>query len=211
MMDREDGNRDFPVWLLGDSNPKQWQASLKTPFDSRHPVRHNIWTPVLDVIQDKVFREHRLRIETKRLYIRNAVDNSDLKPRTSDIEWGNDAKKEVSAFRQLLLNHKPKLLLSFGAFSFEFARRALGQEPMYKYGYWSSEKLGEEFKRGIARFDLTIINTIPLLHRVVSGGKFNVSQGHFVGQAGANYFEFVGDSIADKLLQYQRQLPIWIS
>jgi hypothetical protein len=41
------GDPDFPIWLLGDSNPKGWQSVLETPLDPRHPARHNIWTPVL--------------------------------------------------------------------------------------------------------------------------------------------------------------------
>jgi hypothetical protein len=52
MMAADVGNKNFPIWLLGDSNPERWQGELKTPFDPRHPVRHNIWTSILDVIQD---------------------------------------------------------------------------------------------------------------------------------------------------------------
>ena len=59
MMKKEVGSKSFPIWLLGDSNPEQWQNKLDEPLDSRHPIRHNIWTSVLNVIQDRIFREHR--------------------------------------------------------------------------------------------------------------------------------------------------------
>lgn len=32
------GDPDFPIWLLGDSNPKGWQSVLETPLDPRHPA-----------------------------------------------------------------------------------------------------------------------------------------------------------------------------
>jgi hypothetical protein len=210
MMEREVGNRSFPIWLLGDSNPEQWQTSLLTPLDPRHPVRHNIWTPLLDTIQDTVFRANKSRVETKSLYIRNAVGNPRLKPNVATVEWSRALELEVSTFREMIRAYSPKLLLCFGAFAFEFARRALGQEPKRKYGYWGARRLGEEFRQRIGQFDPNVVNVLPLLHRSISGGKFIQSHNYFCDDEGANYFEVVGNSIADKLLQHRAALLIWV-
>lgn len=75
IMKKEVGSRNSDIWLLGDSNPKNWQKVLKTPLDPRHPARHNIWTPVLEVIQDRVFRTCRCRVDTSQIYVRNAVED----------------------------------------------------------------------------------------------------------------------------------------
>lgn len=32
-MQRSVGNPRFPIWLLADSNPRQWQSVLQTPLD----------------------------------------------------------------------------------------------------------------------------------------------------------------------------------
>ena len=55
MMKKETGNPRFPIWLLADSEPDGWRDRLDDPLDKRHPIRHNIWTSVLDVIQADVF------------------------------------------------------------------------------------------------------------------------------------------------------------
>jgi hypothetical protein len=41
-MNIEVGNKEFPVWLLGDSNPKNWQDVLITPLDPRHLLHTSI-------------------------------------------------------------------------------------------------------------------------------------------------------------------------
>ena len=75
-MEVEVGDRGFPLWLIGDSNPAQWELRLKTPFDPRHPVRHNIWTPILDVIQGRVYRGLQTpRVDSSKLYIRQRSAN----------------------------------------------------------------------------------------------------------------------------------------
>jgi hypothetical protein len=110
-MKSEVGNKDFPIWLLGDSNPKNWQDILVSPFDSRHPARHSIWTPVLDVIQDNVFRKSRIRIDTSSIYIRNAIENPLDKPLGSSANWGTDLEKTIQEFGQILYQHHPALSL----------------------------------------------------------------------------------------------------
>ncbi len=210
MMIKEVGNRKFAIWLLGDSNPKQWQDVLKTPLDPRHPIRHNIWTPVLEIIQDKAFRECGNRMDTSMLYIRNAIENPDYKPAGSKLDWGTEVEQEVKAFRQQVHECCPPLLLCFGAFAFEFVRRALEEEPSRKYNFWGAAQLGQEFRKRVKRFDVTTINAIPLLHRSIAGGKFIQSHNYFCGQDGENYFEMVGNRLAAELIQHRHILPIWI-
>lgn len=209
-MEREVGSKDFPVWLLGDSNPPQWEAFLDTPLDPRHPIRHNIWTSVLNVIQDRVFRECRSRMDTSSLYIRNAVENPSVKPSQSSVAWNQDTDTEVEILKNLINEHTPILLICFGAFSFEFARRAVGESIKQAHGYWRAQRLGEEFRRRVAEFAPDKTNVLPLLHRSISGGKFIESHNYFCGFAGTNYFEVVGNSIANKLIQHRQKLPIWI-
>jgi hypothetical protein len=210
MMELEVGNRDFPLWLIGDSNPAQWESSLLTPLDPRHPVRHNIWTSVLDVMQDRVYREARLRIDSSRLYIRNALADSNNKPAPSERQWGTSVQGAISDLQQLIKNDHPIMLFCFGAFAFEFVRRALGEAPPRKYGHWGARRLGEEFRARMAAFDLARTNAIPLLHRSIAGGKFIEAHEFFCGEKGANYFERAGTALAQVLLQNRKQLRIWI-
>ncbi len=209
-MKSEVGNKNFPIWLLGDSNPKNWQDILVSPLDSRHPARHSIWTPVLDVIQDNVFRKNQSRVETSSIYIRNAIENPVNKPLNNNPNWSSGLEQVIEEFRQLLYQHRPIIVFCFGAFSFEFIRRALNQNPQYPFGYWGAKNLGAEFRQRIDRFDPNTINALPLLHTSISRGRFIESHNYFTQLEGGNYFEFVGNQIADKLLAYNQRLKIWI-
>ena len=204
------GDKGFAIWLLGDSNPGNWQDVLVTPLDPRHPARHNIWTPVLDVIQDSVFRKHRSRVDTSAIYIRNAIEDPTNRPPDNTLSWNAGLEQKVEGLRQLIYQYRPILLLCFGAFSFEFARRALMQKPEQPFGYWGAKTLGEEFRQRIDNFDSKAINALPLLHTSISRGRFIESHNYFCEQEGGNYFEFAGNRIADKLLQYRGELRIWI-
>lgn len=210
MMQKEDGDKDFPIWLLGDSNPSHWQDVLVTPLDPRHPARHNIWTPVLDVIQDKVFRKCRSRVDVSALYIRNAVEDPKNKPPGNSINWNTTLNREIVEFQGLIDRYRPAILLSFGRFAFEFARRVFAQRPEYTTNYWGAKNLGDEFRQRTGAFDPNGVNLLPLLHTSISRGRYLESHDYFCGQARGNYFEFVGDRIAGILLQYQDTLKIWI-
>lgn len=191
MKKRESGDRNFPIWLL--VNPK-------------HPtVRHNIWTPVLAEIQDKVFRDIQRRIDTTHLYIRNAVSDGSLVPNTLNW-WGAEVAAEIDSFREIVLEHKPKILISFGAFPFEFLRRVYDIKPQKGPKYWGAYYLGDEFGRSIENFDIDKTNRIPLLRRVVSSGKFIEDHNYF----GENYYQYVGSKIAEKIIENKDSLKIWI-
>lgn len=210
-MEKEVGNKDYAIWLLGDSNPKNWQDILVTPLDPIHPARHSIWTSVLDVIQDRVFRLCRTRVDTSSIYIRNAIEDPNRKPTSNTVVWKEDMVLSIDELSDLLTQHHPILLVCFGAFSFEFARRALKQEPKQAFGNWGAESLGIQFRQRISEFEPKSINVLPLLHTSISRGKFIESHNYFSGQKGGNYFEFVGNAIADKLIQYKSDFHIWIT
>ena len=210
-MRRDVGDPHFPIWLLGDSNPERWQDVLDTPLDPRHPARHNIWTPVLDEIQDKVFRNRRCRLDTSRLYIRNALGDPSGKLSASGVEWGEPAKGCVAEFSDLIVRYAPPVLLCFGAFAFEFARRALGEKPERAYSQWGARNLGVEFRRRIQNFGVHVTNAFPLLHVSIARGNFVESHDYFCDQRGANYFAHVGHALAGVFMQHRNTLRIWIT
>ena len=74
------GNPEFPIWLVGDSPPEAWADKLDTPLDPRHPARHSILTSVADPMQDRLYRQSKRRLDTSRLYIRNAVSQPLKRP-----------------------------------------------------------------------------------------------------------------------------------
>ena len=165
---------------------------------------------MLDAIQDRVHRKTRQRLDTTSIYIRNAVSDRATKPGGSELDWPEAANREVQGLQSLLESRKPTLLISFGAFSFEFARRALREEPRQRYSHWSSKGLGEEFPRRIGCFDPRSVNAVCLLHASIARGRFIQGHDQFCGEPGANYFERVGLAIADVLIRHRDQLPIWV-
>ncbi len=212
-MEKEDGTLDSQVWLIGDSNPENWDKYLHHPLDPRHPVRHNILTPILEVVQENVFHADRSRIDTKQFYIRNAVEDASGKPDSSDIgkKWyDKHIVEELKEFRESLADKNPILVISFGAFAFEFCRRALEQNPERNYGYWDTTKLGIEFKQRISEFEPDRINLLPLLHVSIARGKFLTSHKNFCGKEGENYFEFVGQQLAAIILKHETCFSFWL-
>ena len=98
---RESGNKNSSIWLIGDSAPPNWSEYLDEPLDSRHPARHNIWTPVLERIQKQAFLGDRRRVDDSQLYIRNAVHHPEDKPPRSAMEWGLKLLEETDEFGRL--------------------------------------------------------------------------------------------------------------
>ncbi len=209
-MDREVGDKDFPIWLLGDSNPTNWQDILITPLDPRHPARHNIWTPVLEVIQDRVFRAEKRRIDSSKLYIRNAIEDPSRKPEKNTLNWNQELQLEVSDLANLLNKHKPIFLLCFGAFSYEFCRRSQNLQPQ-SYDVWGARSMGDNFRSVINDFSLKSINILPLLHVSISRGRFIESHNYFSDDIGGNYFEHTGNLLSDKFIEHKDELDIWLS
>ena len=209
-MREDDGRMNFPIWLLGDSEPDNWKDILETPLDPRHPIRHNIWTSVLDIIQDEVYRENGKRIDSSAIYIRNAIRDAVNKPSRNEIVWQENLCMEVNKLKDIIELNKPPIIICFGAFAFEFARRALEEEPKRNYHYWGARELGYEFRNRINSFQPMSVTLIPLLHRSIAGGKFIQSHNYFCNNEGANYFKYVGSELAKKILEYIDQPEIWI-
>ena len=149
-MNRDSGSRSFPIWLIGDSSPKNWEADLVDPLDSKHPARHNIWTPIVEGIQSQLYVSMGKRLRTEDIYIRNAVHRASEKPRGTALEWSFDLEAETSELARLLDSHSPKLVFTFGSFAFEFARRSQEETPRPSR-YWTTEPLAKQARRAAFR------------------------------------------------------------
>lgn len=207
------GDPKFPVWLVADSAPRNWHRLLLIPLDPRHPARHNIWTSVLECMQDTLYRRERRRFDTKRLYIRNVITNPDDKPESVRLNWAEELEARTNSLRVNLLRFKPKVVLTFGSFAFEFLRRACGEKPKFPHSHWSTAQLGIEFRKRTSSYDASAINIFPLLHVSIARGRFLESHRYFVGGEGnesPNYFEFVGTKLAELFLRKLVLEPIWI-
>lgn len=207
-MNRESGSRDFPIWLIGDSSPANWAADLVDPLDSRHPARHNIWTPILEGIQSRLYASVRKRLRTDELYIRNAVHDRSEKAHGNAVTWSPELEEETRELARLLDSHAPKLVFSFGAFAFEFARRGHNESPHHAFRDWSTKRLGQEFRQRIQVFTPRNINLIPLLHVSIARGHFLRSHKKFTQMKDGNYFDYVGKQIANCLSRNQTEFPI---
>ena len=196
---RDSGNKAFPIWLL--VNPKYTA------------VRYDIWRPVLDVIQDKVYRELHTRIDTTNIYFRSAVSNGGIVPNTLNW-WGREVAKEIDLFREIVLEYKPKMLISFGAFPFEFMRRVYEIKPEKGPKAWGTSLLRDEFERSMENFDINDTNRIPLLRRVVTSDNQRENQReslNFMSRTEReSYFHHIGTKIAEKIIEHKATLNIWI-
>ena len=209
-MQRESGDRNSAIWLIGDSGPSRGREHLSGPLDSRHPARHNIWTPVLDRIQEHVFLGDRRRVDSSQLYVRNAVHKPEDKPRYNTVEWDCMLLEKTVEFGKSLKENAPALVLTFGAFAFEFARRSLGSEPERRLSYWTTISLGAEFRQRVGKFSPEAVNVFPLLHVSIARRHFLKSHENFTGESRGNYFDFVGRSIGNVLLKHKDTLKVWV-
>ena len=207
---RESGSKDSSIWLIGDSSPPTWGESLDEPLDSRHPARHNIWTPVLEGIQKQVFICDLRRVDDSHLYVRNAIHNQEDKPAVNDIQWCSQLLEETEEFGTLLRSYEPTLVFTFGAFAFEFSRRSLEKEPRRNLRYWTTTRLGEEFRRTVEAFNPREVNVFPLLHVSIARGHFLKSHENFTGKSNGNYFDSVARDIGNLLLKDKDTLDVWV-
>lgn len=206
-MDTEYGNPNRPIWLIGDSNP-QCAGDLTHPLDPRHPTRHSIWTPVLHVIQERVF-PRRLRAsgydpDDDALYIRNAV---------TDPAHRRDPEQvtvQISALRDLYRKREPLLVLSFGAFAFAMCRHAFETDATDSASVMTAvpkltvQELANQFAR---RHGDRTCRLLPLLHQSAARSFQHVDREY--RKVGARtYFEYTGNAIAARLLEHGAA-PIW--
>ena len=194
------GDPEFPIWLIGDSPPEAWADKLDTPLDPRHPARHSIWTSVADPMQDRLYTQGKLRLDTSRLYIRNAMLSLDEQTQLSQ-----------ERLKKLLDKYRPSVVLTFGASAFMIALPASDETPQKSYK--TTKLLGEQFRSRIEKYDEHKVNIIPLLHVSIARGKFLEGHRDFVGPHGSmppNYFDYVSTKLADLLLAQLSDKPIWI-
>ncbi|TGE35070.1 hypothetical protein E4K67_27115 [Desulfosporosinus fructosivorans] len=196
LVNRDLGDRNYPIWLL--INPK-------------YPdVVSDIWRHVLDEIQDKVYREIHARIDTSNIYIRSVVSDCGIVPNTLNW-WGNEVATEIKSLREIILEYNPKMLISFGAFPYEFVRRVFESKPEKGPKYWGASILKDEFERSLKKFDVIQTNMIPLLRRVITSDKLIKSDDSFSGSdRQQQYFQDVGTKIAEKVIQNRASLDIWM-
>jgi hypothetical protein len=214
MMKKEAGNPRFPIWLLADSEPNRWRDHLDDPLDKRHPIRHNIWTSVLDVIQGKVYLALGERLDADQMYVRNAVQDPTTKPSepfNRTLPWHDGAQGSLAEYQCLLAEYKPQVVITFGWFAFAFAMRATGDNDNGLTASGSqTAHLGNEFRKRVQAFDIARTNVLPLLHRSIAGGNFFSGHDEFCGKKGANYFEEAGRDIAGILIRHHKQLDCWV-
>lgn len=222
------GDLTFPIWLLGDSPPDNKEGKfgsgerLRYPLDPRYPTRHNIWTPVLDQIQERVFT-HARRLDAERCYLRNAFPSVPVRDTCRGVAWPEAGVKAVREYASRLKEQKPRMVITFGAAAFELARRAsnhafVGEPdyaayPPHNVPHWSIARLSSAFDAAVDHFCLDKLGPaiIPLLHIVISQG--NCLRNHDLWLKGRwsdrNYFTYAGSRIAEALLAHGRHLPIW--
>lgn len=214
-----EGLPEYKIWLIGDSNP-DCEIKIKYPLDKKHPVRHNIWTSVLDEIQDYIYRNccnqgiYPKRLNTNNIYVRNAVENKYHRAYPSSLRWTKiELNQKLNGLSKLIREKKPIIIFTFGQFSYEFVRRANGEKINYPYEHWTKKLLGSEFRNSLSSFDVIgKVNIIPLLHGVISQGDFTGAGEAFIGskEIKCSYFEYVGSLIGAKLVEFQNELDIWI-
>lgn len=206
-MQDQAGDPTFPLWLIGDSEPTNWNSQLAIPLDPRHPARHNIWTSVDHYMQDEIFRRTRGRLDTSRIFIRNAVTHRKLKPGAEDVEWPN-LQRHLKDLAADIATHQPEIVLSFGAFGFEFTRRAVGEKPIQPYNHWGTWHLGEEFRMRLASTARPLL--LPLLHVSIARGQFLSGHRNFTSQEDGNYFQYVGKALAEVVLERLFNRDVWL-
>lgn len=196
-MKKQSGDRSYPIWLL--VNPK-------------YPtVLHDIWAPILYEIQDRVYRKLHLSIETENIFVQNTV--SDIGVVTKNLNtWASEVAREIELLKENIIEHQPKILITFGTTTDELVRRVFNLNPANVPNYWSTTNLEEEFERSIADFDINKTNRIPLVRRVVKNSKFIDDRTYFAWEDNDtdNYFREVGIKIADRIIENKDSLKIWI-
>ena len=210
-MERECGPIDCKIWLIGDSEPKNCADKIDVPFDLRHPTVHNIFTPILEQIQDEVFDINR-RIQRDKLYVRNAVK--------CKADWENEDKvnAEISTFKELAKEYSPIIIFTFGTRAFEFVRRSFNEKEEKGFNSWSTKQIGAEFANQCENFDITKSNILPLLHASICRGKFIEAHNNFckgventsnITVNENNYFILTGKMISVHLKNKKEYFNCW--
>ena len=186
----ECGDRSCPIWLL--VNPKN-------PADI-----YDIWTPIIYEIQDKIYRKLHARIDSRNIFVKNAISDIGRVSNASNC-WALEITKEIVLLRESVLKHQPKIVITLGAVTNEFVRRVLDIRPENESKYWNTSNLGEEFERSISNFDVNQTNWIPLLRRVTKSDNPIKDW-----EDSEIYYRDVAAKIADRIIENKDSLKIWI-
>jgi hypothetical protein len=204
MKDKKGNIKKSPIWLIGDSPPKDCTDVLDYPLDQRYSTVHNIWTPILYRILKKYTKENSIYIDfDKKLYIRNAVTKEYLKPKNI-VGWENEEfKLEFKKMKNRIIKKWPSMIITFGSFPFEFIRRCHPKKEEdfeeHSYRYWGVDKLGESFDKAIKDKECIII---PLLHT----SNINLNNHKiFTHNKSRNYFDFVAYKLYSRFIEICRK------
>jgi hypothetical protein len=109
------------IWLLAHSYPAKWVGDLRKPLDARFPTRHNIWTPIWDQMQERVWKEgSRRRLDPCKTLVLNVA------PRQNPGSPPNlECPERLRQFQSWLTEYKPPILITFGSVAYRFATRAI--------------------------------------------------------------------------------------
>jgi hypothetical protein len=199
-----------PIWLIGDSYPKNWKfPDLEFVFDDRHPTIHNIWTSIIYKIQKRIYKLKLKIIDDDLFYIRNAIELASMRHGKDDYNWNADVvgqektdylKLQINTMKNLINKYEPKMVITFGAFAFEFIRRCYGLTEI-PFGNWGAKELRKQFIDSITNNEIIV----PLLHRSISMGHFLSSHRRFSHDTiedniNGNYFEFVSEKLYGRMV-----------
>ena len=208
-MKRHTGNPQAPIWLIGDSEPKNQSGSLTEPLDPRHPARHNIWTSILLRLNSELYLRAGRNLDEDQLYVRNAVGSPGLKPAGAALEWCQNTRRAVSWFQKTLATESPVAVFTFGSFAFEFLRRASCYEDPRPFRSWTTSRLGESFRKSVDDFDPSGVNVFPLLHVSIARGHYLTAHRHYTGRARGNYFNYVAKALSGPFMEIPKCSAIW--
>lgn len=185
---KESGDKSHPIWLL--VNPNYLN------------IFQVIWAPILDEIQDKVYRRLHTRIETENLFIKSTVSDIGIVPGTSNYR-STEASQEIIMLKESVLEHQPKILITFGAITYELLKRVFEIKSQVGSKYWSSTNLTDEFERSIANFNKNQTNRIPipLPRQVMKISKFIEDRNYSSWEESEIFLRNVGTKIADKIIE----------
>lgn len=211
------GLPEYKIWLIGDSNPGCFKK-IHYPLDKKHPIRHNIWTSILDEIQDYIYRScindgiYPRRLDADKLYIRNAVEDRKDRALVTSLKWKKKGlNRKLDELSGLIMCYKPIIIITFGQFSYEFTRRAF-KKDINRVEHWTKKELGNEFRKSINNFAIDNVNIVPLLHNVIARGDFTGAGEEFI--MGKNveccYFEYTGAILGALFYEHMDEFNIWI-
>jgi hypothetical protein len=209
---KHQGNEGSKIWLIGDSDPENSGPELEYVFDDRHPTIHNIWTSIIYKIQRIYYKEKSKMIDDDNFFVINAIHDSGKKPGKDVCSWdsntiGNEKadyiEQSMEKIKNIIKLNEPQMIITFGAFSFEFVRRCEGEKVKRPYGgNWNTKELRKQFICSIKEEK----KIVPLLHRSISMGYFLSSHRYFSDanneyNINGNYFKFVSEYLYQRFVK----------